>query len=561
MSNIELKNNIDKENLDKFFYESLDEKIIKICDIDLSNNILVNKGYTLYDEKENGDVYWYNYRCLCLLDDDTGAHGTIYMVEKNKGPSISRGLSVLKIFIDKLIINEKMEMEIFYTEYIIENQVHQYIQNSITSEKHSPNFSEYRFSGEIGLFEIFNQYMGESWDKYIGIPIYQKLQDIYIYFSRKYKNRKNFQNINTKKDFFIKILEKNFGKNSLLKLYYIESELSDSGQLRNLILRINPVNRSNEYGKSLTRNIIFQLCIGLHYMEKNNIQHRDIAGSNILCTTKRYHHDIIKNNRNNIFKLNNIYYEIIRYHENNKGILPYYIPIIIDFSLSQVIQVQGKDNIIETSMTRLYYRAPELLFIDENAKKVIYEYKYDVFSCGLTIMEYLTYDFINHDKIYQYITDVYNKEYNGLYKELLELIKETCPKTKIHNEFILKNDSGESVLDQTLTLISYLGWPDNVESFKNSYLWKILDIYLPETIKNRKGIYFNNPIINERLTENGLQLLKHMLDWDINNRISFKDGLFYNNNNNNNNKEIVYFNELIINEDKINEEDHLIWSD
>jgi len=426
-----------------------------------------------YSEKGGRNDPFNNYVLLQKLG--SGTYATVVGVEKRKQNQPSE-LIALKIIVDD--IGEKndgsIELDdIFYKE---ESNAFLLVQEEIVDKKLSPNFIYH--SKEI-IHIPFSDIIFPTKSKW-----YSVLFSIYEHIK--------------------KIRSKTKNTNVQPQMHIIEMEWASVNNIKNFFSNEQYLS-SKQLIREQMRSFIFQLISGLASLQITNVQHRDINISNMVIMKKKERID------------QNDYKDEYRYFYGKqlfKIPLEYqrFTILFIDYSLTEKIN-DTDDYYISTTKTRLYSRAPELIFLTKD--KILYYDTSDVFSTAISIIE-LIFSF-SQDK-----RRIFYDFQNQLeYDTILQKLKKQKFNSTAQN--FIKYQSEKSTITYVTSLFRELGIPTNNDypNIEKTRLYKTIIDNIEEERKNRwmDGSLWNNKLLNDVLQKDGMDLLKKMLKWNPRERI------------------------------------------
>jgi len=455
------------------------------------------KNTDQYWNKKGGNNFWEDKRLVRVIGE--GGFGIANVIEK-KSINGKRTLSVLKLYktqifygIDQSGNENKNEIVEVVNEYKIERKWSRFVRKNILNRQISPNFA-YPIDFDSIPYNEFIAGVFSSGRPFPKNSLWSKDKTMIEYNQNVLENNKIFNRIGFDAD--ANRLE---GAVSMIEL-----ELGILGtlpgalqQAKGRIQGLDNPNRMREFIRSFN----FGIFAGLLSQQISNFQHRDIGGTNIVVQDKKIRtKSIHRKNYKYIFGVN--LFEIPDEFQN-------IIPLFIDFSLSKRIK-KPFDKSVPGTQTRLYYRAPELIFITQ--KPIVYNIYSDVFSTALAII-----DFVLEDEAVIFNPYLIQK------KEVQDAIQELrafCqrPSTEFVNNVIkaefICNSNPEQLLVYAWSIKDAIGWltDDELLNVEFTNLWKILNKYKKN--KNKEGWLWSDPTLNERVDEDGIKLLKSMLLWD-----------------------------------------------
>lgn len=277
--------------------------------------------------------------------------------------------------------------------------------------------------------------------------------------------------------------------------------------------------------------VIFQLIYTVTALPHCGILHRDLGGSNNILV------GLIPKSKNSersvwCFAVGDIKFSFPR---------PNFKPILIDYGTANHLS-QKKSLKTEFRYTTLRYRAPELIFISDIKSGCLqpwYTTTADLFSIGLTIVEIIVGNFCNRKRSNR---DVYKchpflrhnaprelpQRLEGLHESLVEIEHDNL-KTKdvrawarmLRKGFI---DKGESNLLARYLWGMYieLGIPNNEiwPGIESTHIWNLMDEVIQarkaagQKVPNGEGKLFEASFLNQYLSEDQLNLLKEILQYN-----------------------------------------------
>lgn len=287
---------------------------------------------------------------------------------------------------------------------------------------------------------------------------------------------------------------------------YIVMEYANSGTLSTFYARhLRPRLDEGKDIAPIVTSIVFQIVFALFSMIVIQLQHRDLASSNVVLTESAIRERQFgrKFQRPYLFTIGDTNF---RLGDDTFSLM------LIDYSLAkQVRNTVPEDARITRPQVRLFYRPPELLFIARGKRFVLFRNRSDMFSAGLSILRSVTRS--------NYLTREEAPE--GLAEDIQRscLTGELSTDTqRIVARFICKSDDAEQVAQYVWNLIMLIGppTPRSWPGVENTDLYKLIKPYVDTELGStfRPTVYDRSDQIFQRLGEHGVTLVRRMLRWD-----------------------------------------------